>query len=424
MIKAVRGFKDILPGETEKWVYLEGLARNLFQAYGFHEIRTPILERTELFARSIGEATDIVEKEMYTFLDRNRESLTLRPEATAGICRAVIEHGLHARAKILKLFTMGPMFRYERPQKGRLRQFHQLNAEVFGSHAPGTDAEVIALALDILEAGGAQKLRLELNSLGCPECRPRFREALKEFLKKVRENLCEDCQRRAEKNPLRTLDCKNEECQALYREAPCFSQFWCEACRKHFQKVQDDLRRLGIEYELNDRLVRGLDYYVRTTFEIKAPGLGAQDTVAAGGRYDGLLKALGGPDLPGVGFAIGMERFLLVARLPEGLTPRLDLYVAALGEEARLWVLPLVRELRRQGFLVEMDQEGRSLKAQLKQANRLKARLSLIVGEHELKEKKFLLRDMETGEQKEVPLDQGAEFLKRELRDKKPERKR
>ncbi|WP_456371301.1 histidine--tRNA ligase [Thermodesulfatator atlanticus] len=402
MIKAVRGFKDILPGETEKWVYLEGLARKFFSAYGFREIRTPILEKTELFARSIGEATDIVEKEMYSFLDRNKESVTLRPEATAGICRAVIENGLYAQAKVLKLFTMGPMFRHERPQKGRLRQFHQFNAEVFGSHAPGVDAEIIALAMDILEAGGAKNLRLELNSLGCPECRPVFREKLKNFLLARLDKLCDDCKRRAEKNPLRALDCKKESCQQEYKEAPLIEEFWCETCRRHFAQVCEELELLGITYEKNPRLVRGLDYYVRTTFEIKAKDLGAQDTVAAGGRYDGLIKALGGPDIPGVGFAIGVERFLLVASLPHDLWPGLDLFVAALGNEARRFVLPLVRKLRGRGFMVDLDHEGRSLKAQLKAANRQKARYTLIIGESELSEEKALLRNMKTGEQKEV----------------------
>ncbi len=399
MIKAVRGFKDILPGESEKWAYLENLARKFFLSYGFREIRLPILEKTELFARSLGEATDIVEKEMYTFIDRQKESLTLRPEATAGICRAVIENGLYAQGKILKLFTIGPMFRHERPQRGRLRQFHQLNAEVFGSNAPGTDAELIALALDILDAGGARGLRLEINSLGCPACRPAFREALKKFLTGLREKLCEDCQRRVERNPLRVLDCKRQECQSLYVDAPRLEDFLCPACKEHYLSVLKDLETLNITYVKNPRLVRGLDYYVRTTFEIKAPDLGAQDTVAAGGRYDGLVKALGGPDIPGVGFAIGLERFLLIAELPEDLSPPLDLFVAALGEEARRLVLPLVRNLRRHGLMVDLDHEGRSLKAQLKQANRLRARFALIIGEKELQEGKVLLRDMTTGAQ-------------------------
>ncbi len=402
MIKAVRGFKDILPGESEKWAYLENLARKFFLSYGFREIRLPILEKTELFARSLGEATDIVEKEMYTFIDRQKESLTLRPEATAGICRAVIENGLYAQGKILKLFTIGPMFRHERPQRGRLRQFHQLNAEVFGSNAPGTDAELIALALDILDAGGARGLRLEINSLGCPVCRPAFREALKKFLAGLREKLCEDCQRRVERNPLRVLDCKRQECQSLYVDAPKLEDFLCPACKEHYFSVLKDLETLNIAYVKNPRLVRGLDYYVRTTFEIKAPDLGAQDTVAAGGRYDGLVKALGGPDIPGVGFAIGLERFLLIAELPEDLSPPLDLFVAALGEEARRLVLPLVRNLRRHGLMVDLDHEGRSLKAQLKQANRLRARFALIIGEKELQEGKVLLRDMTTGAQESL----------------------
>ena len=416
MIKAVRGFKDILPGESEKWAYLENLARKFFLSYGFREIRLPILEKTELFARSLGEATDIVEKEMYTFIDRQKESLTLRPEATAGICRAVIENGLYAQGKILKLFTIGPMFRHERPQRGRLRQFHQLNAEVFGSNAPGTDAELIALALDILDAGGARGLRLEINSLGCPVCRPAFREALKKFLTGLREKLCEDCQRRVERNPLRVLDCKRQECQSLYVDAPKLEDFLCPACKEHYLSVLKDLETLNIAYVKNPRLVRGLDYYVRTTFEIKAPDLGAQDTVAAGGRYDGLVKALGGPDIPGVGFAIGLERFLLIAELPEDLSPPLDLFVAALGEEARRLVLPLVRNLRRHGLMVDLDHEGRSLKAQLKQANRLRARFALIIGEKELQEGKVLLRDMTTGAQE--PLAQAeleSALLKRLL---------
>ena len=416
MIKAVRGFKDILPGESEKWAYLENLARKFFLSYGFREIRLPILEKTELFARSLGEATDIVEKEMYTFIDRQKESLTLRPEATAGICRAVIENGLYAQGKILKLFTIGPMFRHERPQRGRLRQFHQLNAEVFGSNAPGTDAELIALALDILDAGGARGLRLEINSLGCPVCRPAFRETLKKFLTGLREKLCEDCQRRVERNPLRVLDCKRQECQSLYVDAPKLEDFLCPACKEHYLSVLKDLETLNITYVKNPRLVRGLDYYVRTTFEIKAPDLGAQDTVAAGGRYDGLVKALGGPDIPGVGFAIGLERFLLIAELPDDLSPPLDLFVAALGEEARRLVLPLVRNLRRHGLMVDLDHEGRSLKAQLKQANRLRARFALIIGEKELQEGKVLLRDMTTGAQE--PLAQAeleSALLKRLL---------
>ncbi len=404
MIKAVRGFKDILPGETEKWEYLEKMARCFFYVYGFQEIRIPVLEKTELFARSIGETTDIVEKEMYTFIDRNKESLTLRPEATAGICRAVIEHGLYAKRKIIKLFTIGPMFRHERPQKGRLRQFHQLNAEVFGGQSPGIDAELITLAMDILGASGAKDLRLEINSLGCPECRPSFREALRKFLLDKKDKLCEDCKRRAEKNPLRALDCKNESCQAIYIDAPLIGEHWCKKCESHFEKVLEFLRLQGLSYEINQRLVRGLDYYVRTTFEIKASGLGAQDTVAAGGRYDGLLKALGGPDLPGIGFAIGIERLLLITKLWQELKRPLHLYVIALGEKPYQYILPLVHDLRLRGFFIEIDHQGRSLKAQLRQANKLNACFTLIIGEDEMATNKAILRDMRTGLQEDLPL--------------------
>ncbi len=412
MIKAVRGFKDILPGDTEKWEYLEKIARRFFYAYGFQEIRIPILEKTELFARSIGEATDIVEKEMYTFIDRNKESLTLRPEATAGICRAVIEHGLYAKAKIIKLFTIGPMFRHERPQKGRLRQFHQLNVEVFGSQSPGIDAEIIILAMDILNASGAENLRLEINSLGCSKCRPAFREALKKFLLDRKDKLCEDCKRRAEKNPLRALDCKKDSCQAIYADAPFIKDYWCKECKDHFEKVLEFLKIYEIPYEINQRLVRGLDYYVRTTFEIKASGLGAQDTVAAGGRYDGLLKALRGPDLPGIGFAIGVERLLLIAKLSEKLKNPLHLFVIALGEKPYHYILPLVHNLRLQGLSVEIDHEGRSLKAQLRQANKLNAYFALIIGEDEMLKNKAILRNMETGVQEELPLSREELYVK------------
>lgn len=410
-IKAVRGFKDILPGETEKWVFVESFARALFKTYGFKEIRTPILEKTELFARSIGESTDIVEKEMYSFVDRNKERLTLRPEATAGICRAVIEHGLYAQDRVLKLFTLGPMFRHERPQKGRLRQFHQLDAEVFGSHAPGTDAELISLAVDILKTGGVEDFVLEINSLGCSTCRPHFRKALQSFLLAQEDNLCEDCARRAKHNPLRALDCKRKECQELYQRAPRINEFWCPACKEHFHKVLERLDLLGIDYELNHRLVRGLDYYMRTTFEIKAQGLGAQDTVAAGGRYDGLVKALGGPDIPGVGFAVGLERFFLVANLPEDLAPSLDLFVAALGPKAQELAFKWVRNWRQKGLVVEMEQEARSLKSQLKRAHRLKAHYTLIVGDDEISSGKLILRNMKTGSQEEIPLEGVQEAL-------------
>lgn len=417
MIKSVRGFKDILPEETPAWGWLEAQAREILVRYGFREIRVPILEKTELFARSIGEATDIVEKEMYTFVDRNQERLTLRPEATAGIVRAFIEHGLHNRPKPIKLFTIGPMFRHERPQKGRLRQFHQIDVEVFGAQSPGTDAELVVMALDILEAGGAQNLRLEINSLGCPDCRVPFREELREFLLARKERLCEDCQRRAERNPLRALDCKNEVCQAEYREAPELTNFLCEDCRAHYEAFKAYLSEAGVSYQVNPRLVRGLDYYTRTIFEIKAPGLGAQDTVAAGGRYDGLVSALGGPDTPAVGFAIGIERWLLVSELPAELESPPELFIAPLGEEAARVTLRLARSLRARGIRVEADYEGRRLKALLRQADRLSARKVLILGEDELQKKEALLKDLETGTQEPLPFENLTDLVNRILID-------
>ncbi|MBX6422718.1 histidine--tRNA ligase [Thermosulfurimonas sp. F29] len=403
MIKGIRGFKDILPEETPAWSWLESRARELLLRYGFSEVRLPILERTELFARSIGEATDIVEKEMYTFVDRSGESLTLRPEATAGMVRAFIEHGLHVRPRPLRLFTIGPMFRHERPQKGRLRQFHQVDVEVFGEASAGVDAELVALALEILSAGGARDLRLEINSLGCPECRKPYRDELRKFLLARRDRLCEDCQRRAERNPLRALDCKKESCQAEFREAPGLSSFLCEDCREHYQAFREYLREAGIRFEENIRLVRGLDYYTRTIFEIKAPGLGAQDTVAAGGRYDGLVSALGGPETPAVGFAIGMERWLLTARPPQDLRPAPELFIAPLGEEALRRALWLALHLRRKGLRVETDYGGRSLKALLRQADRLGARMVLILGEEELRSGRAILKDLSSGFQQVLP---------------------
>ncbi len=415
MLKAVRGFKDLLPEEASVWAYLESRAREILARYGFSEIRIPVLERTELFARSIGETTDIVEKEMYTFVDRNGESLTLRPEATAGVVRAFIEHGLHTRPKPLKLFTIGPMFRHERPQRGRLRQFHQIDVEVFGAASPGTDAELVALALEILGAGGAEGLRLEVNSLGCPECRRPYREKLREFLLARRDRLCEDCQRRAERNPLRALDCKKENCQAEYREAPELPDFLCETCRGHYEEFKTYLQEAGLSFVENPRLVRGLDYYTRTIFEIKAPGLGAQDTVAAGGRYDGLVSALGGPETPAVGFAIGMERWLLIARPPESLRLPPELFIAPLGDEARRWAFQLAFALRKKGLRVETDYEGRSLKALLRQANRLSAERVLILGEEELQRRKVLIKDLATGDQMFLPFEDLRDLVNRIL---------
>ncbi len=403
-VKAVRGFKDILPGQSENWRAVEDVARDVFESFGLREIRTPVLEKTDVFVRGIGEHTDIVEKEMYTFPDRNGDSLTLRPEATAGVIRAAIEHKLYAESGTLKLFTMGPMFRHERPQKGRLRQFHQINVELLGTDSPLSDGEVIWMAWDVLHELGAQDLRLEVNSLGCPACRKEHRKDLNLYLEQVSPDLCPDCQRRSRTNPLRIFDCKNQRCREVMARAPLIKHHLCPGCSDHFGKVLDVLESVEIPFVINPYLVRGLDYYVRTTFEILASGLGAQNTVAAGGRYDGLVRSLGGPDIPGVGMAIGMERLLLLLDSPSSRMTT-DIFVAALGREARDEVMPWIRDWRRMGFVAQMSYEEKSLKAQMKEANRLGAGYVLIVGEDELDREELILRDMKTKEQIAIPMD-------------------
>ncbi len=407
-VKAVRGFKDILPDDINQWRLVETTARDVFSTFGMKEIRTPVLERTEIFARGIGQHTDIVEKEMYTFTDRNGDSLTLRPEATAGLVRSVIEHKLYGKSPVLKLFTMGPMFRHERPQKGRLRQFHQVNVEVFGSQEPMVDVEVIWAAWEILSRLEVQDIQLQINSLGCPTCRGEHRKDLSVYMEGVFEDLCPDCKRRSKTNPLRVFDCKQEKCKELMVRAPLIKHSLCPQCSDHLGKVLDLLERIDIPFVINPYLVRGLDYYVRTTFEIVAKGLGAQSTVAAGGRYDGLVKELGGPDLPAVGMAIGVERLLLLLEeSPE--TEKTDLFVAALGSDAREEVMPWIREWRSKGLSVQLSYEDKSLKAQMKLADKVGARYVLIVGEKEIDDEILIVRNMSTREQYEIEMDEIVE---------------
>ncbi len=409
-IKAIRGFKDILPGETESWRLVEDTARMIFEGFGLREIRTPVLEKTEVFVKSIGEFTDIVEKEMYTFVDRNGESLSLRPEATAGIIRSVIEHKLYAQNQVLKLYTMGPMFRHERPQKGRLRQFHQIDVEILGSDSPLSDAEVMWMAWEILEELGVEEKRLEINSLGCEKCRPVHRKDLLLYLEKAAGELCPDCQRRSKTNPLRIFDCKNEQCREILATAPLIKHYLCPDCADHLGKALDFLEEVQIPFVINPYLVRGLDYYMRTTFEIVSPNLGAQNTVAAGGRYDQLVKSMGGPSIPGVGMAIGVERIILLLDKVI-IQDKTDLFIAALGPDARMEVIPWIRDLRRQGLCVQMSYEDKGLKAQMKQADRLGASFVLIVGEQELEEEELILRDMDTKQQIKIPVDEVVERL-------------
>ena len=378
-IQAINGFKDILPDSVVRWQHIEQRARDIFERFGMQEIRMPILEKTELFVRSIGEATDVVEKEMYTFADKG---ITMRPEATASIMRAFIEHGLHVQQPVQRLYTIGPMFRHERPQKGRLRQFHQLDAEIIGAVEAQVDAELIAMGQMLLDELGLS-VSLELNSLGCPVCRPPFKERLVAYLERISTGLCEDCRRRTHTNPLRVLDCKKPTCRELAQDAPSLLEALCPDCDRHFHEVEEALTRLGIGFSRNRFMVRGLDYYTRTTFEFLTTDLGAQAAVGAGGRYDGLIEQLGGPALPGIGFAMGMERIaLLLEQQGDAGLPAVgaDIFLAALGPETIAPCSLLAHLLRREGVRAAMDYSSRSLKAQLKQANRQNARFTLIVG--------------------------------------------
>lgn len=414
-IKGLKGFKDILPEEVSLWQMVERKAREIFHRYGFTEIKVPILEKTELFVRTIGEDTDIVEKEMYTFTDRNGASITMRPEGTAPVIRAYIEHGLNVKSPVQRLYTTGPMFRHERPQKGRLRQFHQLSVEVLGSNSPKVDAEVMAMAWQLLQEIGLLA-SLEINSLGCPECRPSFKEALSDFLASRQNNLCEDCQRRSKTNPLRVLDCKSDNCQKQYEAAPSILDYLCTPCEEHFQEVQQGLTLLDIPYTLNSFMVRGLDYYSRTTFELITGDLGAQSAIGAGGRYDGLVRQLGGPDVPGIGFAMGMERLImLLSQQPDLDTGKdLDLFVIAMGDAAYEKCFVMVQKFRVLGIRVLMDHEGRSMKKQLKLADKHNARFALLLGDDELAKKEATIKNMVSGEQLGVPLiDDIEQFAKK-----------
>jgi len=404
----VKGFKDILPDEIPYWNLLEEEAKRIFKSYGFHEIRTPIVEKTELFKRSIGQDTDIVSKEMYTFQDSKGRSLSLRPEATASVVRAYIQNRLYQKGGVQKLYSIGPMFRHERPQKGRFRQFHQINVEEFGDPGPMSDAELIIMITELFDKIGLMKeLSLNINSLGCSFCRPRFREVLVKYLKEKKQYLCPDCQRRSELNPLRVFDCKVESCQDVLTDAPSILEYICKGCEAHFSYIQDTLKDFGIAFFVNPNLVRGLDYYTKTTFELHTSELGTQNAVAGGGRYDGLVKLLGGPDLPAIGFAIGMERTVELLKKKRSVQIQgPDLFIAALGEDARRQALSWAIELRRHDLWVEMEYDAnKSLKAQMKRADKLGSKMVLIVGEEELSRKKAILRYMDTGEQTEVKLD-------------------
>jgi histidyl-tRNA synthetase len=412
-INAIRGFNDILPGKVERWHFLEDTARDLFESFGFSEIRIPIMEKTELFVRGIGETSDIVEKEMYTFPDRHGESITLRPEGTASVVRAFIEHSIYARDPVSKLYYIGPMFRYERPQKGRYRQFHQMGAEIFGVESPFADAEVLSMLMELFRRTEIRGAELQINSLGCNECRPNYRSALLDFLKTRTERLCPDCQRRIKINPLRALDCKNEGCKEETIDAPSILDSLCLGCSTHFQEVRSNLDNLGTSYSVNPRMVRGLDYYLKTTFEIVCPSLGAQNAAAAGGRYDGLVKDLGGPDIPGLGFAIGMERAVSLMGIPDvRFLKRPMLFIATVGDQARAWALRTKYELNARGIWSEIDYEGKSIKSQMRRADKIGARFAVVIGDSEVSSGMAILKDMVEHREEKVPLSGIAERVK------------
>lgn len=412
-VGSVRGMRDILPEETALWQRLEREIRELFALYGYKEIRPPLVELAELFSRGVGEATDIVHKEMYVFPDKKGQMLALRPEATASVVRAYIEHGLYAKGDLAKLYYIGPMFRYEKPQKGRQRQFHQYGVEALGSLDPALDAEVIDLAWHLMERVGISResLFLRLNSIGCREDRPRYREALRAHFSARVDELCQDCRRRLEENPLRILDCKEERCQGAISEAPKSLDYLCEECRKHFEELLAILGDLGLSYELDPRLVRGIDYYTRTVFELCSRELGAQDALLGGGRYDDLVELLGGPPTPGVGFAGGMERLVLVLSrdLAGDSAPDLDLFLIPIGADGKRKAPELLALLRRKGVAADLDYMGRSLRKVTSVAAR-RARYALFLGPDELSQGNVTLKDLHTGTSSTLPL---AEFLSR-----------
>lgn len=411
--KKAPGTQDILPGTVEKWQFVEQKAREICRRFNFREIRTPIFEATELFQRGVGETTDIVEKEMYTFVDRGDRSITLRPEGTAGVVRSYVENKLYGEPDVSKLYYIGPMFRYERAQAGRYRQFHQFGVEAIGAVDPALDAEVIALGYTFYTEVGLKGVRVEINSVGTPSVRAAFREKLLAYLEPKREILCKDCQARMDRNPLRVLDCKVD--QQHFTDAPSILDSLDEECQIHFEKVKQYLTDMEIPYEINHRLVRGLDYYTHTAFEFKAEGIGAIDTVGGGGRYNGLVAEIGGPDQPGVGFGLGIERTIILLEYQQTEVPNLhelDVYMIAMGEEADREITKLVYQLRRAGISAERDYEGRKLKAQMKSADRLQARFTAILGEDELANGEITLKEMKTGEQKRVKFADLASAIK------------
>ena len=410
LTQAAKGTQDVLPKESGKWQYVEHSLLETARLYGFKEIRTPVFEHTELFNRSVGDTTDVVQKEMYTFNDNGGRSISLRPEGTAGAVRAYLEHGLHNEALPQKVCYLLSCYRYEKPQAGRLREFHQFGVECFGAGKPSADAEVISLAKSAFDNLGINNLHLELNSIGCPKCRPKYTAALKEYFSSHADELCDTCRSRLDRNPMRILDCKSPICSAVAADAPTVLDFICDECRDHFDGVGRHLNALGIDFTVNPKIVRGLDYYTRTVFEFVSNDIGAQATVCGGGRYDGLVEQMGGQPTPALGFAIGLERLHMVMQAQGCEYPQdkpCEVYIAPMGDEASVMASSLCSRLRAEGFSAETDIVGRGLKAQMKYANKLGARFTVVLGDNEIAEGKARLKNMADGSESEVTLPEG-----------------
>ena len=408
LTNAPKGTKDLLPGQVHKWHYVEGKFADICRRYGFKEIRTPMFEHTEVFARGIGDTTDVVQKEMYTFNDHGNRSITLKPEGTSGAVRAFIEHKQYADVQPTKYYYNTDCFRYEKPQSGRLRHFHQFGIEVFGTPNMMADAEVICLAHDFLTDLGITEIELRINSVGCPECRKKYREALKAYLLPHYEDLCGTCKERFERNPMRIIDCKSEICQAIVKDAPRMIDYLCDDCRNAFEDLKSNLTAMGIDFTIDPNIVRGLDYYTKTAFEFVTTKIGAQGTVCGGGRYDHLVEELGGPPIPGVGFGLGIERLLLLMEANNAYFPeenRVDAFIAVMGDAAKAFGLKLARELRAKGITAEMDTLARNIKGQFKYADRLNARYTLVIGDNELEKGVVSLKDMVKSEQREIKIE-------------------
>lgn len=406
--KKIKGTEDVLPKDSYRWQFVEDVMRKESAAYGFKEIRTPVFEHTELFARGVGQTTDVVQKEMYTFDTKGGESVTLRPEGTAGAARAVLEHGLVNDSLPIKASYFVSCYRYEKPQAGRLREFHQFGLECYGTQSPAADAELICAAQSIFDRLGIKQLRLEINSIGCPTCRAEYHKALKEYFYGYKDELCETCNSRLEKNPMRILDCKSPVCSKIAQGAPKITDYLCDECKEHFASVQKYLDAAGVEYTVNPTIVRGLDYYTKTVFEFVTDFIGAQGTVCGGGRYDGLIEELGGKHLPSLGFAMGIERLLMLMdkqgiEIPKPST--CDLYVAVMGESASLKSFEIIKAVRYCGLIAETDIVGRGLRAQMKYADKIGAKFSMVLGDNEIEQGKAVIKNMSSGEQTEIVLD-------------------